>query len=39
MQLLLLRHGRFPGEYLALPPGERVFVNALVLDMLRRREE
>lgn len=39
MQYMLLRHGRFPGEYLRLPPGEQVMVNALILDGIRLREE
>lgn len=43
-QRLLVLHGVFPlsgqaAGYLALPPGERIMVDALILDYIRRRKE
>lgn len=39
MTRLLLDHGRFPGEFLALSEGEQLLVEALYLyDDKRRRE-
>jgi hypothetical protein len=39
MEFLLIRHGRFPGEYQRLSLGERAVVNALFLDYFERLEE
>lgn len=37
-QRLLLEHGIFPGDYLRRPLGERVLIQALLLDNRRRKD-
>ncbi len=39
MLRLLVDHGRFPGEFLALDDGEQLLVQALYLADSRQREE
>ena len=37
-QRLLAEHGIFPGDYLSRPPGERILVQALLIDRKRRKD-
>lgn len=37
-QRLLIEHGIFPGDYLRRPLGERVLIQALLIDSRRRKE-